>query len=90
MKPSVVIKQDHNICINCKEQIEKLTKNKIVKMQEVEHFTKPRRMFSFTIPVKMDNGSVRVFNAYRVQYNDALGHTKGGIRYHPELDLEEV
>jgi glutamate dehydrogenase/leucine dehydrogenase len=38
----------------------------------------------------MDSGIVRVFNGYRVQYNDALGPTKGGIRYHEEVDLEEV
>jgi glutamate dehydrogenase/leucine dehydrogenase len=38
----------------------------------------------------MDDGTVKIFNGYRVQYNDALGPTKGGIRYHPEVDLEEV
>jgi glutamate dehydrogenase/leucine dehydrogenase len=38
----------------------------------------------------MDDGSIRVFTGYRVQYNDALGPTKGGIRYHPELTLDEV
>jgi glutamate dehydrogenase/leucine dehydrogenase len=38
----------------------------------------------------MDDGNVRVFSGFRVQYNDALGPTKGGIRYHPELTLDEV
>jgi glutamate dehydrogenase/leucine dehydrogenase len=38
----------------------------------------------------MDDGSFRVFTGYRVQYNDALGPTKGGIRYHPDLTLDEV
>jgi glutamate dehydrogenase/leucine dehydrogenase len=38
----------------------------------------------------MDDGTVKIFNGYRVQYNDALGPTKGGIRFHPDVDLEEV
>jgi glutamate dehydrogenase len=50
----------------------------------------PMRAFIVHIPVAMDDGSTRVFTGYRVQYNDALGPTKGGIRYHPELSLDEV
>ncbi len=42
------------------------------------------REFHFHIPVRMDDCSFRVFEAYRVQYNDARGPTKGGIRFHPE------
>ncbi|MEM2144662.1 MAG: Glu/Leu/Phe/Val dehydrogenase [Candidatus Jordarchaeaceae archaeon] len=50
----------------------------------------PMRTIIVNIPVLMDDGSVRVFTGYRVQYNDVLGPTKGGIRYHPELTLDEV
>jgi len=50
----------------------------------------PMRTLIVNIPVIMDDGSIRVFPAYRVQYNDALGPTKGGIRYHPDLTLDEV
>ncbi len=50
----------------------------------------PMRAFIVNIPVVMDDGSVRVFTGYRVQYNDALGATKGGIRYHPDLTIDEV
>jgi len=50
----------------------------------------PMRAFIVSIPVTMDDGNVRVFSGFRVQYNDALGPTKGGIRYHPELTLDEV
>jgi glutamate dehydrogenase/leucine dehydrogenase len=50
----------------------------------------PMRAFIVSIPVVMDDGSVRVFTGYRVQYNDALGPTKGGIRYHPDLTIDEV
>jgi len=50
----------------------------------------PMRVFIVNIPLYMDDGSVRIFTGYRVQYNDALGPTKGGIRYHPDLTLDEV
>ena len=41
-------------------------------------------------PVKLDNGEVEVFTGYRVQHNDALGPFKGGLRYHPDVNLDEV
>lgn len=50
----------------------------------------PMRALIVNIPVVMDDGSVHVFTGYRVQYNDALGPTKGGIRYHPDITLNEV
>lgn len=52
--------------------------------------SKPKRVIQVNIPVKLDNGSIEVFTGYRVQHNDALGPFKGGIRFHPELTLEEV
>ncbi|MGQ9550932.1 MAG: Glu/Leu/Phe/Val family dehydrogenase [Candidatus Bathycorpusculaceae bacterium] len=55
-----------------------------------EILKRPMRVFIVNIPVVMDDGDVRVFTGYRVQYNDALGPTKGGIRYHPDLTLDEV
>lgn len=55
-----------------------------------EMLKRPMRVMIVNIPVLMDNGHMRVFTGYRVQYNDALGPTKGGIRYHPDLTLDEV
>ncbi len=55
-----------------------------------EILKRPMRTLIVNIPVVMDDGSTRVFTGYRVQYNDALGPTKGGIRYHPDLTLDEV
>ena len=55
-----------------------------------EMLKRPMRTIIVNIPVVMDDGSIQVFTGYRVQYNDALGPTKGGIRYHPELTLDEV
>jgi glutamate dehydrogenase/leucine dehydrogenase len=50
----------------------------------------PKRALIVSIPVKMDNGEVKVFMGCRVQHNDARGPYKGGIRYHPEVTLSEV
>ena len=51
---------------------------------------RPERILVVSVPVRMDNGSVEVFTGYRVQHNDSRGPYKGGIRYHPDLDLGEV
>lgn len=50
----------------------------------------PLRELHVTLPVKMDDGSVRVFKGFRVQYNDARGPNKGGIRFHPEETIDTV
>jgi glutamate dehydrogenase (NAD(P)+) len=52
--------------------------------------TKPKRQIIVSCPVQMDNGSIQVFTGYRVQYNITLGPAKGGIRYHPDVTLDEV
>ncbi len=50
----------------------------------------PQREFHFTIPITMDDGTVRVFKGYRVQHNDARGPAKGGIRFHPQETVDTV
>lgn len=50
----------------------------------------PMREFHFAIPVRMDDGQVRTFRAFRVQYNDARGPGKGGIRFHPDETIDTV
>jgi len=50
----------------------------------------PQREFRFTLPVHMDDGTTKIFHAYRVQYNSARGPTKGGIRWHPEETIDTV
>lgn len=56
----------------------------------VEILKHPKRVVCVSFPVKMDDGSVRVFEGYRSQHNDAIGPTKGGIRFHPDVTLDEV
>lgn len=50
----------------------------------------PMREHKFTLPVKMDDGSTRIFHAFRVQYNTARGPAKGGIRWHPDETMDTV
>jgi glutamate dehydrogenase (NAD(P)+) len=52
--------------------------------------TQPKRQIAVSCPIQMDNGQIEVFTGYRVQYNITLGPAKGGIRYHPEVSLDEV
>ena len=55
-----------------------------------EVLKKPQRVLEVSIPVKMDDGSIRVFTGYRSQHNNALGPYKGGVRYHPNVARDEV
>lgn len=50
----------------------------------------PKRIVEVSVPVKMDSGEIKVFQGFRVQHNDIAGPYKGGIRFHPQVDMEEV
>lgn len=50
----------------------------------------PERIIEVNIPVEMDNGITRIFTGYRSQHNSARGPYKGGIRYHPDVTIDEV
>ena len=50
----------------------------------------PKRALHFSVPVTMDDGTIKNFEGYRVQYNDARGPFKGGIRFYPQADINEV
>ncbi len=79
-----------NPFINATKQLENA--GRLLKLDDnvLEILKNPKRILEVSIPVKMDSGKVRVFKGYRVQYNDALGPFKGGIRFHPKVNLSEV
>ncbi|RNB87100.1 Glu/Leu/Phe/Val dehydrogenase [Brevibacillus fluminis] len=56
----------------------------------IEIMKKPKRVLSVSFPVKLDDGTIRVFEGFRSQHNDAIGPTKGGIRFHPDVNEDEV
>ncbi len=56
----------------------------------LEYLKYPQTSLIVSIPVRMDNGSLRIFQGYRVRYDDTRGPGKGGVRYHPNVTLDEV
>jgi glutamate dehydrogenase (NADP+) len=58
--------------------------------EKLEELKKPQRIINVSIPVKMDDGSIKDFQGFRVQYNNTLGPYKGGIRFHPQVSIDEV
>jgi glutamate dehydrogenase/leucine dehydrogenase len=56
----------------------------------LERLTSPDKSITYRLSLQMDNGEIRVFRAYRVQFNDDLGPYKGGLRFHPKVSLDEV
>ena len=75
---------------NAMTQLDKVAKIKNFDDEFIKKLRQPNRDIRIFIPVKMDNGSVKIFEGYRVEYNNALGPYKGGIRYHPEIEINEV
>lgn len=59
-------------------------------MEIIERIRIPDKVIMFRATVQLDSGPLKVFNCYRIQHSDVLGPYKGGIRFHPEVDLDEV
>ena len=79
-----------NVCIDCYNEVDKVAKILKLGQAELDILTIPKRILTFSFPAKLDSGEIRYFTGYRVQFNDARGPTKGGIRFHPEVNLEEI
>jgi glutamate dehydrogenase (NAD(P)+) len=75
---------------NTVKNVESAAKVAKIDSKAVERLRVPRRALVCGIPVRMDDNSIRVFPAYRVQHNQTLGPFKGGIRYHESVNLSEV
>ena len=71
-------------------QFDKAVQYLDLKAGTVDYLRVPKRELIVNFPVEMDDDSVRIFTGYRVHHNTALGPTKGGIRYHPGVTLDEV
>lgn len=80
--------------LNVLETTQQVIKKALEHMGYAESFyellKRPLRLMTVRIPIRMDDGSIRVFTGYRAQHNDAVGPTKGGIRFHPAVTPEEV
>lgn len=71
-------------------QLDKVAKIKSFDDNFLSLMRHPNRDIRITIPIKMDDGSTKIFEGYRVEYNNTLGPYKGGIRYHPDTEINEV
>ncbi len=72
------------------QQFDKALQHVDINPSIVAHLRLPKRELTVNFPVEMDDGSVRAFTGYRVHHNVALGPTKGGLRYHPAVSLDEI
>ena len=73
-----------------KQRLEPVFKHINVDEEVIDRLSVAKRSIIASIPVRMDNGELKIFTGYRVQYDDTRGPTKGGIRYHPRVNLDEV
>ena len=78
------------ICKKCKIEIKKLEDNQLINSEEAKIFQNPRRILEANFPIEKDNGEIEIIQAFRVLYNGNLGPGKGGIRFHQDVNLEEV
>jgi len=72
------------------QQVIEASKLLILDQSTIDLLSWPLKEFKFTIPVKMDDGTTKIFHAYRIQYNHARGPAKGGIRFHPEETVDTI
>ncbi|WP_368503051.1 Glu/Leu/Phe/Val dehydrogenase [Alkalihalophilus sp. As8PL] len=86
--PTKKVKKD--VLASTQEVIHQALSNLGYKEDVYELLKEPMRMLTVRIPIKLDNGDVKVFTGYRSQHNDAVGPTKGGVRFHPEVSENEV
>jgi len=72
------------------KQLEEASKILNLEKGMLEILSNPKRILTVSIPTRMDDGTIKVFTGFRSQHNDARGPHKGGIRYHPDVTLDEV
>lgn len=84
------MKQDYNAFENLLQTVEKAGEVLGVRKDRLEVLKHPEKEIVVSLPICMDDGSIRVFRGYRVQYNSFRGPYKGGIRFHPNVNLDEV
>lgn len=81
---------NYNPYASAKQQLSKAAKLLELDEATIEFLSNPMREFHFSIPVRMDDGNIKVFRGYRVMHNDARGPAKGGIRFHPHETIDTI
>jgi glutamate dehydrogenase (NADP+) len=81
---------EENLFDKACQQLNKAFEHVSISPDTAERLKYPKSVLKVSVPVRMDNGDLRVFPGYRVRYNNARGPTKGGIRFHPNVSVDEV
>ncbi|NBD73579.1 glutamate dehydrogenase [Patescibacteria group bacterium] len=84
------IRENKNVCIDCHTRLAAILHPDQFSQAERSVLDRPKRVITFTVPLVRDSGEVETYDAYRVLYNSSRGPGKGGIRFHPLVDLDEV
>ena len=77
-------------CENCENFLKKVSKLNILDKDDIMKIESPEKVLGVNFRVKLDNGKTEVFNGFRVRHNSVLGPSKGGIRFHQDVSLDEV
>ncbi|KYD09292.1 Glu/Leu/Phe/Val family dehydrogenase [Heyndrickxia sporothermodurans] len=85
-----VLEEKHDVLKSTQTVIHKALEKLGYPEEVYELLKEPMRLLTVKIPVRMDDGSIKIFTGYRAQHNDAVGPTKGGIRFHPNVTEKEV
>lgn len=83
-------RDDRSLLSDASKRLEKALKYVNISEDAIARLQHPKTSMSVSIPVRMDDGRLRVFSGYRVLYDDTRGAGKGGVRYHPKVSLDEV
>ena len=81
--------EDSHLLQNVLKTIERAGEITGVSQNSLERLKNPKRSIIVSVPVKMDNGALKMFRGYRVQHNQTLGPFKGGLRFHPTVNIAE-
>lgn len=88
---SAAVRQNQpSLFASVSKRLEKALKYVTISEDAIARLRYPKTSLSVSIPVRMDDGSLQVFSGYRVRYDDTRGPGKGGVRYHPNVTLDEV
>ena len=82
--------EDHSLFDNALKQLDEALEHVHLEKDTISMLRVPQGTFSFALPVRRDDGSLMVLKGYRVQHNNFRGPGKGGIRFHPSVNLDEV
>ena len=80
----------NNPWLRAQKQLRKVAEKIDLDKPLLSRLTEPDRIVTVSLPITLDDGQIKVFTGYRVQHNNILGPYKGGLRYHPTVDMDEV